>query len=195
MTGSLVDHFSSRRVRCDSGTIRFTAHLDGTRQAPLRDGNAATGTYRSPHFTAEVFMPWHEVAKLKIPYTMKCVHGKPIKGVLTFNQLPLREVGATQGGASFSGAFTQRDRVRQGATAIWQFSAQGSIEEASVFRRSNHTPEPNGYRYGMEINFHAGISFRLANGAYVENYCSNGELGFHADSRLYSTPLPSVFRP
>jgi hypothetical protein len=52
MTGTVVDRFATRSVRCDSGTVHFTAWEDGTTEAPVRTATAETGTYASANRAA-----------------------------------------------------------------------------------------------------------------------------------------------
>ena len=62
VTGTLESRFRSRGLSCDSGSVPFTAYLDGSPEAPFRSRNVTTGEYSDlpehlKRFRFHVFLP------------------------------------------------------------------------------------------------------------------------------------------
>ena len=85
VTGTTSYKFTSRTLRCSSGAIPYTLHLDGTAGAPFRTGALATGDYamsgsRGLSFRGplRVFGPSETLSRFRYTWYAPCEQGSRI---------------------------------------------------------------------------------------------------------------------
>jgi hypothetical protein len=85
VTGTASISFSSRKLKCSSGVVPFTLHLDGTRGAPFRNTWLATGNYamspsRGIRFRGpmRVFGPSEQASRFRLSWRAPCRVGGSI---------------------------------------------------------------------------------------------------------------------
>jgi hypothetical protein len=97
VTGTIVATFRSRRFDCSGGPVAFTAHRDGTPNAPWRDPVMATGLYTAAGegVTARLrtLAPGREAVRASIGYRVRCRSGGRLSYGHLFRRYALSEDG------------------------------------------------------------------------------------------------------
>jgi hypothetical protein len=122
VTGELRAAFRSRRLRCSSGPVAYTMYVDGSPQAPWRDGRMATGIYtaraRGLRVRIRTLAPGRLLVRATMAWRTRCRRGGRIRGAVLYRRYDLTDGGRL----SAPGRGTRR--VARGVTAAerWRLS-------------------------------------------------------------------------
>ena len=99
-TGTVTNTFTSKRVKCSSPPVPWTAYRDGTAQAPFRNAFMATGSYQAAgkgisFKQLETLAPARRITKLKFKWTVACASGREYRNTETYDPGELNRAGDT----------------------------------------------------------------------------------------------------
>jgi hypothetical protein len=176
-TGTFSDRFSSRKLKCVSDPLPFTAYLDGTSGAPVYNAWATTGHYigiatdrrvvgkRKPSkrpFTLQVFLPWGVVTQVKFQWNLVCgTHS--LRESSTFGFLPI------SGGSRFQTVGRGVDSLSGGVRGRWKYLLSGR------FARAGRTYSVRG-RFSYTVDYVQGKQ-RLSSCAQTAELVGKGHRG------------------
>lgn len=146
VSGLIHAQFRSKRIKCDSGAVDFTAWRDGTPRAPLSNHTLSTGRYqkmvrKTRVAVVLVFLPLHLISAIQFKWSAKCQNGYTLHTRATFTNVPLT-------GSRFRASGASRVRTKGGVIAHEAYRLAGQF--------FNHSGYQVRWRYVFHVRYFRG---------------------------------------